>query len=582
MCKSHSKLGPTPIADDMNTALNVPDASPVTGKRGDVRSVSSTTASRDVGGAGDSGEAEEKGVLGIRSQSPGDLQLSAQLFTACRKGLGELVQLFLIRGADVEYMSESGLTPLMAACSNGHLTVVKELVAYSANVIAEAIDGFTALMEACTSGHAGIVNYLLWARAPVSHASKDGTTPLMLASLHNHLEVVVLLLGDNADALQAKPDGSTALRAACSNGHDRVLALFLSHNGECLHMEGPALLDAACAGGHAGVVEVLLDKGVPPSVSALLQACMTSRRDVASLLISRGVHIHDALVAARQNGNLSAVQRALRGIRPPVRQDSEESVNLDELAREIEGRPSSTRTAPGRSRTAANMVYHKPNKGRGKGIFLSRKVRTIPAVTSACSTSSDTDSSSESEVSISCENGSSKQVVPSPSTSPGTAVGSIPQDTVTNSCTTEFAIDEWAMQRLSLAGQPARTFYSVEVLGEEEYKCTNDAGIFQTCRDDDKWGGNLAIRAARCRGWLVKDLVLLPLNAGEEVDIARLTAGGVEVCSADHVVRGSSPAPSSSSSSLPDRDARVEFEEWCASSLHAYRESNAGKRTMMT
>ena len=56
------------------------------------------------------------------------------LMNACCSGQAREVRRLLSGGADVNYVDEQGLTPLMAASQRGHVEIVDMLLAAEANV----------------------------------------------------------------------------------------------------------------------------------------------------------------------------------------------------------------------------------------------------------------------------------------------------------------------------------------------------------------------------------------------------------------------------------------------------------------
>ena len=103
------------------------------------------------------------------------------LTQAAHKGLDELVQLLIAKGADMESASTDGLNPLIAAASEGHPTTVAILLEKGANVNANDTDGTTSLMAAAVRGHKDVVQKLLLASPSVNAQNSDGHTALMFA-----------------------------------------------------------------------------------------------------------------------------------------------------------------------------------------------------------------------------------------------------------------------------------------------------------------------------------------------------------------------------------------------------------------
>eukprot|EP00419_Tripos_fusus_P056286 CAMPEP_0172812834 /NCGR_PEP_ID=MMETSP1075-20121228/10283_1 /TAXON_ID=2916 /ORGANISM="Ceratium fusus, Strain PA161109" /LENGTH=813 /DNA_ID=CAMNT_0013652437 /DNA_START=30 /DNA_END=2474 /DNA_ORIENTATION=+ len=289
-----------------------------------------------------------------------DPRLAGQLLTASSRGLSELVRLLLARRGDPhDARGSDGWTPLMAAASSGHTETVELLLAHGAPAEAASVDGYTPLLEACTNGHSEAASLLLRHRANPLRTVGDGTTALILSSLHGHLECASLLLesGSPEDARQLFEQSRTgdfdALRASCGNGHAAIAALLLKRHDWIKAAALPLALASACANGHVAVAQLLLDEGVPVNAecadgaTALMKACITGHTEAAALLVSRGADVQKTLEAARLQNNLVGIRRNLSRAEQaarrmgglPVVAQADDSRDLDELVRDIEGSP---------------------------------------------------------------------------------------------------------------------------------------------------------------------------------------------------------------------------------------------------
>lgn len=544
-----------------------------------------------------------------------DPRLSEQLLKASAKGLEQLVGLLLQRRANADSARSDGWTALMAASSAGHLAVTELLLAHGANVQAVAIaDGFTALLEACASGRRDIADALIQRGADVSLASHTGTTPLLVASLHGHAEVVLLLLQHGADAMYARPDGLTALRAACGNGHTNVAVCLIDHGVSLAGSEGVAALMSACASGHAEVAELLLEGGVAATAAAadgttaLMQACMAGHREVGAVLASHGADVEGALDIARRQ-SLSGVSRVLKRVRPAARQAPEETRDLDDLVRGIEGASAvpraraSARAAKVRSSGRATNVCPSGAATVGENGATSADVVVAdrqsaasarpaleeypPLAEEMASDGADAtlnaravnqdhaviaDAVSD-DAQAAC--GEERRQPPAHAAAPP---ADLEEKAVDATAAPEGAraappaqlagpaslpgASRWQLRRLLKASPAPGTYYTVEVLAIEACAARSES----SCGTGKSRERNLEVITALCEGRPVTELALLPLTAADIAEAKHLEEGGITLAT----VAAEAPAPplpsstSSSPSSLPDRDALEEYTAWCS------------------
>jgi ankyrin repeat protein len=125
--------------------------------------------------------------------------------------------------------------------------------------------------------------------APVADAAEQGD-----------LEQVRALLRDGADVNAAQPDGMTALHWAATRGADDIVQVVL-YAGAALQsttrLGGYTALHLASRGGHAAVVERLLEHGADPNrltttgVTALHFAADADAADVIAVLAAHGADV---------------------------------------------------------------------------------------------------------------------------------------------------------------------------------------------------------------------------------------------------------------------------------------------------
>ena len=118
----------------------------------------------------------------------------------------------------------------------------------------------TPLLWAAEKGYEGIVKLLLDKGAAIEVKSSTGQTPLLWAAVKGHQGIVKLLVDQSAQ------DGSflnNALQAASAGGHDKVVQMLLDKGADANAQGGrySNALQAASAKGYNKVVQMLLDKG---------------------------------------------------------------------------------------------------------------------------------------------------------------------------------------------------------------------------------------------------------------------------------------------------------------------------------
>lgn len=151
-----------------------------------------------------------------------------------------IVDQLVEHGAELEFVTQDGLTPLMRACERGNECVALQLIRLGANVTRRhAHVGWQPLHYAASSGQRKAVAVVLDALA--ARGERDGVdvttsdldasrTPLHLACGAGRVEVVQLLLDCGADASVEDAIGNTPLMVATRRSHVPVVRL-LSQRG---------------------------------------------------------------------------------------------------------------------------------------------------------------------------------------------------------------------------------------------------------------------------------------------------------------------------------------------------------------
>ena len=253
------------------------------------------------------------------------------LHTAAYQGNLHVVQLLLLKGANIESLDKSRQTPLNLAARQGFSDVVSALVEVGANVNNADEDGWTALRSSAWGGHSGVVTVLLSAGASVDHADNDQRTALRAAAWGGHEDIVTKLLESGADVNKADNEGRTALIAAAYMGHVEIVEHLLDYKANIDHedCDGRSALSVAAlcipaSEGHEKVVSLLLERGAEvdhqdkDGMTPLLVAAYEGHQEVCEMLLEWDADVDHAdkncrtpLLAAASMGHEKVVTQLL-------------------------------------------------------------------------------------------------------------------------------------------------------------------------------------------------------------------------------------------------------------------------------
>ena len=144
--------------------------------------------------------------------------------------------------------------------------------------------------------------------------------PLLLVSIREGSKGVIdlLLAQKSLDLALSAPNGNTALMMAAFKQNKPVVEKLLAR-GAAIHGEGWTALHYAAAGGAAGIVVLLADKGAvldavaPNGMTALMLAASEGHPEAVGVLLARGANA----AYVNQNGQ-SAREAALYRDRPDI------------------------------------------------------------------------------------------------------------------------------------------------------------------------------------------------------------------------------------------------------------------------
>ncbi len=183
------------------------------------------------------------------------------------------------------------------AIRSGDVAAVKSLVGADASLASARNDaGVSGVLTAVYMGRSEIRDFLIASGAvlELSEAAAVG----MIARVRELVEK------NPTQASSFSPDGFPVVALAAFLGHLEVVQYLAAHGADidaaATNGSGYNALTGAVTGGHAAVVQWLLERGANPNYrysgnySPLLTAAANGRLDIAKLLLAHGADLHDA------------------------------------------------------------------------------------------------------------------------------------------------------------------------------------------------------------------------------------------------------------------------------------------------
>lgn len=183
---------------------------------------------------------------------------------ASSKGYDKEVERMIRMGADVNYETSEGATPLFFAVSNNHPDVVSILLSNGADPNKQGRAGDTPLLLAVWKNNIHIAEMLIRNGADINYQDPYGATALHYASIYNFFELTDMLLYYDADVNMKSTDGTSPLMAAIWAGHVDVADLLIRHGANMAARDRygftPFLI--AAQNGDTLLMNILLKEGV--------------------------------------------------------------------------------------------------------------------------------------------------------------------------------------------------------------------------------------------------------------------------------------------------------------------------------
>ncbi len=215
------------------------------------------------------------------------------LMYAAENGNEAMLIYFIYKGANINAKPSNGITALMVACINGHEDIADYLIREGANIYSKDYDKLQCIHYTAAYGYYILTDMLLFYGADINARDYQGNTPLMLATYSGYTEIVSLLLEKGADPDYADIQGNTTLMLAAQKGFLDIVEILLTYHAglNYLNNRDYSALTIAVLNKQGHIVKYLLEQGADQTAgfknnNALLNIAIAKRDNEIIKLLS--------------------------------------------------------------------------------------------------------------------------------------------------------------------------------------------------------------------------------------------------------------------------------------------------------
>jgi len=163
-------------------------------------------------------------IIPVFGQLPDEDQ---KLLQAAYEGNESKLLQALINKADIEAVTDKGVSALIYASQRGFDNIVKILVYNGANISHTANDGVNAFLAASMLNRISIADYLLKSGADINSVNKSGAGALHFCAAYNYDSLCRFLIEKKANPEFKDIDGNTPLMIAAFSGNNTVISILV-------------------------------------------------------------------------------------------------------------------------------------------------------------------------------------------------------------------------------------------------------------------------------------------------------------------------------------------------------------------
>jgi len=165
-------------------------------------------------------------------------RIGTGLMIAAWEGNIPLMELFVQRGANVNFTNRNGEQAVQLAAWKGQMEAVKWLLARGASLNRRGKE-WSALHYAVFAGHEDLSKYLIERGANVNGLAPNGSSVLMMATREGHEKIVQTLLEAGADTGIRNDAGESALTWAMRHNNLKIAKMVASPEAFALAVKAP-------------------------------------------------------------------------------------------------------------------------------------------------------------------------------------------------------------------------------------------------------------------------------------------------------------------------------------------------------
>ncbi len=256
-----------------------------------------------------------------------DVNGNTPLTLAAAKGYGDIVELLMFKGSDINHKNLSGHTPLMEACENQQLETAAILLRYNPKLQSILDDGESSLAIAASKKNPELLKLLL-NYIDYSNSSSEHIISIHLdkaidsAAATGDVEALNIIFSSLGKHTISLGEAFKAINTAQENGHIEIVEFFSDNCNKLNFLDKSAisaLMVEIAKKDYAKLLNALIDKNAnvdyknPSGITPLMAAASKGMMENVKILLKAGADKH-----LRCKNNLTAKDYAILNNYPEI------------------------------------------------------------------------------------------------------------------------------------------------------------------------------------------------------------------------------------------------------------------------